>query len=66
MVSPYFYLDDEAKLHEKEVEFLCDEKNAHLFPSNEEEELSGPRKKRKLTVSSPEYLTFLAKTLVTN
>ena len=55
MVSPYFYLDDEAKLHEKEVEFLCDEKNAHLFPSSEEEDLSRPRKKRKLTVSSPEY-----------
>ena len=57
MVPPYFYLDDEKKLHEKEVEFLCDNKNAHLFLPNEEEDLSRP-KKRKLTVSSPEYLTF--------
>lgn len=58
MVSPSFYLDDETKLHEKEVEFLCDKKNAHLFSSNEED-LSDPKKKRKLIVSSPEYLTFL-------
>ena len=64
MVYHYIYLDDETKLHEKEVAFLCDKKNAHLFPSDEEEDLSEPKKKRKLTVSS-EYLTLRAKALVT-